>query len=271
MDFGQLHKGASALLAGVFASINLAAVPAPSPSPLQTPVIAESFNLPDKVLESEITNEPFNALDVITSQNDLGLKLVVREAQASEVVTVEQPPVVYTVTQPTPKPSATAETKDSKNLSPEEKILEETKTASKAAQDKTESPSPSPTALPSTTPVASGNSNSEAMFQMVNDYRAKLGLKAFEKDERICKIAEGRAPQVNGELESGNLHKGFRDLNLPYWASENIAAYSTIEQDFKFWISDYIHKKAIESDNKYSCVACSGASCSQIFTSFVSK
>ena len=106
---------------------------------------------------------------------------------------------------------------------------------------------------------------------MVNDHRAKLGLKAFEKDDRLCKIARDRAPQVNSELNSGTLHKGFKDLNLPYWATENIAAYQTIEENLRFWLSDYIHKKAIEGDSKFSCLACEGSSCSQVFTSFINK
>lgn len=140
------------------------------------------------------------------------------------------------------------------------------------------SPSPSPlvSSTPALTPIpASSNvplsGNSQRLFDMVNDYRKTKGLPIFEKDEKICALTEKRAPQVNDELSSGNLHKGFKELNLPYWASENIAAYLSIEENLHFWLSDYIHKKAIESDAKFSCVSCSGFSCSQIFTSFLQK
>jgi uncharacterized protein YkwD len=264
MDFAQLHKGAAALFASVVASINLGVVPAPSVAPLQSPVVTDSFNLTENVVSEN--SEIFNDLNSFIEEDDLSLKMVMKDLEASEIVTVEQPPVVYTVVEPTPKPSPSVEPKPQTENT-------ESKGDKKELDAKAPSPSPSatPSPVPSFTPVSQGNSNSEAVFQMVNDYRSQLGLKAFEKDERLCKIAEQRAPQVNSELQNGTLHKGFKDLNLPYWASENIAAYSTIQQDFNFWISDYIHKKAIESDNKYSCVACSGASCSQIFTSFVSK
>lgn len=271
MDFAQLHKGATALVAGVVASINLAVIPAPSPSPLTTPEVSDSFNLSSEVKELDSSNQAINALNLVSS-NDLNLKMVVKEVKASETVTVEEPPKVYTVVEPTPKPTPVSDKEDSKEKNTTQKEdKKETPTTASPSPTPSATPSPSPSSSPSSSPIASGNSNSEAMFQMANEYRAKLGLKAFEKDERICKIAQSRAPQVNSELQSGTLHKGFKDLNLPYWATENIAAYSTIQDNFKFWISDYIHKKALESENKYSCVACSGASCSQIFTSFTAK
>jgi uncharacterized protein YkwD len=107
---------------------------------------------------------------------------------------------------------------------------------------------------------------------MVNDHRSKLGLPVFEKEDRVCQMVASRAPQVYDEVfKDGPMHKGFKALNLPYWATENIAAYDSIEKNFDFWLRDDIHRKAIESAAKYSCVACSGTYCSQIFTSFVPK
>jgi uncharacterized protein YkwD len=254
MDFAQLHKGVASLVASVVASINLGVVPAPVASPLQTPIVSDSYNISENILNETSNPESLTSLNPVTediSKLEMVTKEVV-EPQIPQVTTVEMPEPVFTVEKPDIK-------------------VEVAKTV------KTEEPSPIPSVTPSPSPssvpevIPSGNSNSDVMFDMVNEYRSKLGLKAFEKDNRLCEIAEKRAPQVNGELQSGTLHKGFKDLNLPYWATENIAAYSSLKEDLNFWVSDYIHKKAIESDNKYSCVACAGTSCSQIFTSFVNK
>lgn len=248
--------------------------PAAVVSPLQTPIVTNSFNIPDKIVNQD--NNPQILTDLSTKVEDqaVRLEMVTKETEdlKDQVVTVDLPPPVYTVEKPVVKPVLKDEDESQVKTAAKVALVKEVQ-ASEPSPSPSSTPKPSQTSTPSPTsaPVTLANSNSETMFNMVNDYRSKLGLKAFEKDERICKIAQQRAPQVNGELQSGNLHKGFKDLNLPYWATENIAAYASLKEDFNFWISDYIHKKAIESDNKYSCVACSGTSCSQIFTSFVQK
>lgn len=241
MDFGLLPKSALEFVAALSIAFNVSAVPEAN---LTSPDLIASQNAGE-----------IQSLDVLIP--DPGIKLVLKEQLEPELVTVEQPPAVYTVIQPAPKPTP----------EPEEEKIEIIKEAK--AQELSPTPSSSPSATPSD--ITSTDSNGEKMFTMVNEYRAEKGLGSFEKDGRLCEIARSRAPQVNSELSSGTLHKGFKELNLPYWATENIAAYSTVEENLHFWLSDYIHKKAIESDSKYSCVACSGSSCSQIFTSFVSK
>ncbi len=235
--------------------MNVSATPAPEVS-LTSPKFISSQNIPAEEIQS---------LNVINPNTNI--ELVIKPEEPKEV-TVEQPPVTFTVVQPTPKPTPEPEEESKEKI----EIIKEAK-----AQEPSPSPSASPTSTPTPQPSltpsgsTSTDSNGERMFAMVNEYRAGKGLTSFEKDGRLCEIATKRAPQINGELSNGTLHKGFKDLNLPYWATENIAAYSTLEQNLKFWLSDYIHKKAIESDNKYSCTACSGTSCSQIFTSFVGK
>ncbi len=187
-----------------------------------------------------------------------------------------KPKVVTPTRLPVSPRRTTAPTRSPKS-SPSVKPLVQKSSPAKSAQ-----PTPAVSASPSariagaattTSPVAKVSSlNAEKIFTMVNSHRANIGKAAFIKEDSLCRIAENRAPQIKDELYGGKkMHSGFYGLNLPYWATENIAAYSTEEQTVKWWLSDYIHKKAIESDNKYSCVACSGRYCSQVFTSFIKK
>lgn len=272
MDFSALHQGVMTALTAV-ASVTFAISPAAPQSevPLTNPEILQSYNIPTSTTESTETLQNLNALTTpVTDQ----LKLVVREVHAEEITTVEEPPRVFTVAEPTPKPSPSV--KPEEVASAEAKQKEESKDSEakqseeKAAEKPETKASPSPSASPKTE-VNLNSSNAEILFQMTNDHRAKIGKPAFEKEERLCKIAESRAPMVKSELASGTLHKGFKELNLNYWATENIAAYQTMNENFNFLVTDYIHKKAIESDAKYSCTACTGTSCSQIFSSFVPK
>ncbi len=268
MDFGQLPKSALELVSALAIAVNTSfapALPPPSETGLIHPSLISSYNLPAEIISPNQNSQQQQSIES-GSSDGVNLVLVTKEPVPIEVATVEQP-VIYTVTEPE-KPVKKSSASDEENSEPKIEIIKEVK-----AEEPSPSPVSTPTPVPSQTPAtsSSGNSNSEKLFQMVNDYRTGMGLPAFEKDERLCKIAQERAPQINAELNSGNLHKGFKDLNLSYWATENIAAYSSIEENLKFWLSDYIHKKAIESSNKYSCVACTGSSCSQIFTSFVEK
>ncbi len=273
MDFTALHQGV--ILAVSFVAGATFSIPSMTPQDevsLAHPQIISSYNLPSETVTEA---EPLQNLNSLTQPVTDKLELIVKEAKADEVVvTVDQPPVVFTVAQPTPKPSPSALPEEEKPDAAEEKTdsnkIAETKEKSKIEEKK--KPSPSPSASPSVTPSATlTSSNADILFQMTNEHRAKIGKQSFEKDDRLCKIAGGRALQVNSELAGGTLHKGFKALNLPYWATENLAAYQTMKENFNFLVTDYIHRVAIESDHKYSCTACSGTSCSQIFSSFQPK
>lgn len=150
-----------------------------------------------------------------------------------------------------------------------------------ASQEQSISPTPSPTTQPTVTPTTpsytptpqanTGGLDAADLFTMVNNYRASLGLPAFQQDTKTCSLAAERAPEVAGEVASGNLHAGLIAMNLPYWNTENIINMNSDQSAFNWWINDPIHHAAIVSNNTYSCVACSGNSCAEEFTSYQPK
>lgn len=114
--------------------------------------------------------------------------------------------------------------------------------------------------------------NADVLFDLVNTYRAKLGLPAFIKDAALCQIAESRKPELMGEIFGGKgIHSGFRARNLPYWATENMKYGPNEQEVLQWWIGSSIHHRALVSDSKYSCSACSGHACIQLFTSYIAK
>lgn len=143
----------------------------------------------------------------------------------------------------------------------------------------TSTPTPLPTAIPTPTPQLQvitslsnpGGLNADILFSMVNSYRVSKGLPEFQKDERTCSLAASRAPEVEDEIMNGTMHNGLRNRNLNYWNTENIISMRNETEAFNWWINDQIHKDAIESKNMYSCVACSGNSCAEEFTSYQPK
>jgi uncharacterized protein YkwD len=123
----------------------------------------------------------------------------------------------------------------------------------------------------STTPLTS-KLDPEYIFNKVNEHRKGISLPAFEKDEELCKLASSRAPEIYNEIYgSGSMHAGLRSRQIPYWINENIATYNSEDAMINWWLNDYIHKIAMEGNYKYSCVACSGISCSQLFTNYIPK
>ncbi len=139
----------------------------------------------------------------------------------------------------------------------------------------TATPSPKPTTQPviqssSNAPV--GSLNADTLFTLINEHRATKGLSPFEKHADLCTIAQSRAPQLYDEIfVTKNVHAGFYALNLPYWTTENMAHYDTESVIMKWWLNSTIHRNAIEGSHRYTCGACQGKSCVQLFSSFIPK
>lgn len=146
-----------------------------------------------------------------------------------------------------------------------------------------------PEATPTITPKAEANKSNNSrtliipadkttsldadkLFRMVNNYRNTLGLKSFERDKNLCKLAETRGPEVYKELlYSGRLHSGLYERKLPYWVTENMVLNTSEEGGLNWWMNSPIHYASIVSDAKYSCTKCFGHACIQLFTSYVPR
>ncbi len=127
--------------------------------------------------------------------------------------------------------------------------------------------------LPETTQQPdSGSLNADVLFSMVNEVRSQSGLPAFQKDAKTCSIAQERLPQIYDEIMvNHDMHAGFYALHLPYWATENLIYQKTEIAALDWWMHSPIHRAAILGDSQYSCVACQGNACTEIFTNYLPK
>lgn len=155
------------------------------------------------------------------------------------------------------------------------------------AEKVTESPSPTPALMPTTsitpTPTlavvakdmvqpapTAGNStgglNADILFSLVNAHRSKIGLVPFQKDSESCGIASSRAPELQNEIYGGGvMHAGFINRHIGNFATENMISQQTEQDAFNWWLNSGIHKAAIEGNATRSCIACSGNNCTEIF------
>lgn len=119
---------------------------------------------------------------------------------------------------------------------------------------------------------SSSNLSGDTVFDLINNFRKSNGLAPFEKDANLCSLAATRATEGYNEIfVSGNIHGGLYARHLPYWITENMK-YGPNESDvFNWWMGSYIHHKAIVSEAKYACGACSGNTCVMEFTSYIPK
>lgn len=120
---------------------------------------------------------------------------------------------------------------------------------------------------------ANGNSNnSDAIFEMINAHRAKIGKPSFLKDGALCTLATTRSLELHNELfVTGGLHSGLYNRNLPYWITENAKYGSNEAGTVQWWLNSPVHRSAIEGNYTYSCGACNGTQCAQLFTSYTPK
>ena len=212
----------------------------------------------------KLTFSQQNKLRLNKNTDKKPLEAIVLTPTLSETTDITPAP-----TESLPDSTPTVSTQDQVNL-------ETTETADRAVSS-TPEPTIQPT-LTSTPPAYSpapqanpGGLNAADIFTMVNTYRASQGLPAFQKDAKTCSLAAERAPEVSGEVASGNMHAGLEAMNLPYWNTENIISMNSDQAAFNWWINDPIHHEAIVGNFTYSCVACSGNSCAEEFTSYQPK
>lgn len=113
--------------------------------------------------------------------------------------------------------------------------------------------------------------NADIIFNLINKYRETRGLPPFEREDKLCSLALARSSELTNELSNGTLHSGLYNRNMPYWVWENAKVGSNEEGTVQWWINSPIHHASIIGDYKYSCGACSGNRCSQLFTSYAPK
>lgn len=121
--------------------------------------------------------------------------------------------------------------------------------------------------------IAAHPLNKDLLFDLVNAHRTSLELPIFEKDDDLCQIAESRLPELHDEIFGETpMHEGMRTRTFDYWVTENLIHVATEERALDWWLNSPIHRKALESPNHtHSCIACTGNSCTMLFTSFIPK
>ncbi len=125
---------------------------------------------------------------------------------------------------------------------------------------------------PQFTQIPTGTLSAEVLFEMVNAHRASISLPALEKEAQICHVAEARRQGIADEIFLGRpLHAGFYNMNLPYWATENMIYQHTEQEALNWWLNSPVHRSAIEGSYKYACGVCNGEVCNMVFTNLEPK
>lgn len=117
--------------------------------------------------------------------------------------------------------------------------------------------------------------NADLLYQLVNDHRVKLGLAALQKDDNLMNMAKERAPELFDEIfVNGNMHAGFyqRANSYAYYLTENIIYNHSEAGALNWWLGSPIHRAALENpSHTFTGIACSGMTCSMVYTHFQPK
>ncbi len=145
----------------------------------------------------------------------------------------------------------------------------------------TMTPTPQPTKVETpVTPSASslpayatnGTLSADTLFSMVNQKRSEAGLPAFEKHPEVCSVAEARKPQLENEVYgSSSIHAGFRAMDIPFRASENMISQNSEEAALNWWMNSSVHRGGVLGNSKYACVVCQNKTCAMIMSSLEPK
>lgn len=122
-----------------------------------------------------------------------------------------------------------------------------------------------------THPLFGQSADPNKLFDLVNSYRASVGLPAFERHPDLCALAASRKGEIEGEIANGDIHGGMRRRNMPYWVTENMKYGTSEEEMLSWWLNSPVHAHAINGSAKYACTECSGPVCIMLFSDFVPK
>lgn len=122
----------------------------------------------------------------------------------------------------------------------------------------------SPTAEP--TPTKEPSINADKLLEVVNEWRVSENRQPFVKDERLCAIAQDRVLNDPPMDNHAGLYKKYS--NLPYAVGENLGKTFPEEVMLSHWLFSPGHAAALRKPWTYTCIACNGIYCSQIFSSF---
>lgn len=216
----------------------------------------EGITLPSPTLTNNLCDSPLTQkLVALTSQ--CGLKTIAQNENSVKNEAKQIRTIAYTTEPTTFVPTPTL-------------IVEPTG----AEPTVTQTPSIAPAQVPADNLSATQptNLNSDLILELINAHRATIGKPAFLKDAALCQLAQTRSTELYSELfVKGGLHSGLYNRNLPYWVTENAKYGSNEAGTVQWWLNSPIHRSAIEGDHVYSCGACQGTQCSQLFTSYTPK
>ncbi len=132
-------------------------------------------------------------------------------------------------------------------------------TTPETSDDTTSEPAPGPA-------VSAGES--AELFGRINAYRVDHGLPAFQTTDRLCSMANTRAPEIPGEVATGTIHAGFTSRGWGYPDVENAVGMGSVNANFAWWTNSGLHRGSIlNPEFTYSCLACVNGNCVQIFSS----
>lgn len=137
-------------------------------------------------------------------------------------------------------------------------------------------PTPTPTRMPLPEPEVTLSTekdlDADVIFRNINKKRLVQGLAPFVKDDYLCKLAQSRRPELYNEIFGDeSVHGGLYKRTIPYWITEN-EVYAQSEDDvLDWWLNSWLHRTAIYGNYQYSCGACAGNACIQLFTNFTTK
>ena len=113
--------------------------------------------------------------------------------------------------------------------------------------------------------------NADTLFGLVNSKRVEAGLAPLEKNPAVCSVADARAPEMQSDVQSGYMHRGFYNRKPDYQSTENIIYMQSEQQALNWWLNSPVHRSAIFGAYKQSCIVCQGNTCAQIFANLPEK
>lgn len=105
----------------------------------------------------------------------------------------------------------------------------------------------------------------DKLWITVQKWRIENGKQMYQKDERMCDLAEIRVGESQEEFNHDKWYEKTRGIQANRLAENLIKGYTNEEEALQAWLDSPDHKKNLGDDYTKSCIKCSETYCAQEF------
>jgi len=108
----------------------------------------------------------------------------------------------------------------------------------------------------------------DKLWITVQEWRVKNGKSLYQKDQRMCDLAEIRAEEIKENFDHNDWYSKLSGMEYKELAENLVKGYENEQEALEAWLASPGHKENLEGNYAKSCIKCSENHCAQEFINY---